>query len=130
MPSTVTNGKQLLTVVKQMEPEEFDAFLEEALASRPRHTGATLSARETKLIQRINRGMPAALSERYDQLRARLRKGALKKAEHEELLRLTHDAETRDADRATALAELAKLRRVPVRFLMKQMGITTPAIHG
>jgi hypothetical protein len=50
--------------------------------------------------------------------------------EHEEFLKLTHEAETCDAERASALVELAKLRRVPVRTLMKQMGIKAPPIHG
>jgi hypothetical protein len=34
--------------------------------------------------------------------------------------------ETCDADRAAALLELAKLRGVSLRVVMKQMGIQTP----
>jgi hypothetical protein len=44
------------------------------------------------------------------------------------VLKLTHKAESQDADRAAALLELAKLRRVPVRLLMKQMSIEAPPI--
>jgi hypothetical protein len=50
--------------------------------------------------------------------------------EHAELLKLTHEAENRDAERAAALLELAKLRRLPIRVLMKQMGIKAAAVHG
>jgi hypothetical protein len=46
------------------------------------------------------------------------------------LLKLTHEAERRDADRAAALVKLAKLQRLTVRALMKRMGIKVPPIHG
>src|SRR5438105_8857866 len=66
MATTAINGKNLLDVVKQMPPEQFDAFMAEALALRkPR---AMLSAQETKLIKQINRGLPLELRKRYAQL--------------------------------------------------------------
>lgn len=129
MPTAARNGKDLLDAVKQMPPEDFDAFIEEALSLRkPPRT--TLSAQETKLIKQINRGLPVELRKRCSQLAGRQKKGILTATEHEELLKLTHEAENRDADRAAALVELAKLRRLPVRTLMKQMGIKAPPIHG
>jgi hypothetical protein len=100
------------------------------LSVRPRARTTTLSAQETKLIQRINRGLPMEFSNRYNQLAQRRKKGTLTPEEHRELLKLTHEAESRDADRADALLALAKRRRLPVRTLMKQMGIRPPAIHG
>lgn len=130
MPTTELNGKHLLNAVKRMPQEEFDAFLEEALSVRPRTTAPTLSAQETRLIKRISRGLPEELLKRHAHLRGRRKKGTLTTEEHKELVKLTHESESQDADRAAALLELAKLRRVPVRILMKQMGIQTPAIYG
>jgi hypothetical protein len=130
MPTIEVNGKDLLDVVQQMAPDEFDTFIEKALAGRPRPRTTTLSPEETRLIKRIGRGLPPDLSKRYAHLIGGRKKGSLIAEEHEELLELTHEAETLDADRAAALLELAKLRRMPVRMLMKQMGIQTPAIHG
>ncbi len=130
MPTIEANGKDLLDAVKRMGPKEYDAFIEMALAVRPRAKGVTLSAKETRLVERINRGLPTELANRYARLIGRRKKGALTAAEHQELLELTHEAESRDADRAEALVALAKLRCVPVRTLMKQMGVKTPAIHG
>jgi hypothetical protein len=130
MPTIEVNGKHLLDVVKKMAPEEFNAFLAEALSLRSRTKATTLSAEETKLIKRINRGLPVKLSKRYAHLMSRRKKGILTADEHQELLKLTNQAESRDADQAAALLELAKLRSVPVRTLMKQMGIKAPAIHG
>ena len=130
MPTIEVNGQNLLNVVKQMAPEEFDTFLEKAFSVRPQTLPTTLSAEETKLIKRINRGLPLEFSKHYDHLIGRRKKGSLTAEEHQELLQLTHEAESRDADRAAALLELAKVHRLPVRTLMKQMGIQAPAIHG
>jgi hypothetical protein len=126
MATVIANGN-LLDAVKEMSPSEFDAFIDEALSVRRRKRPATLSPQETKLIERINRGLPVDLSKRYAQLVGRRKKRRLTEEEHRELLQLTHEAESRDADRAAALLELSKIRRVPLRVLMKQMGIGTPA---
>jgi hypothetical protein len=130
MPTIEISPQNLLEAVKQMAPKEFDAFIERALSLRAPSKPSTLSARETKLISRINRGMPEKLSKRCGQLTQRLKKEILTADEHLELLELTREAENRDADRAAALLELAKLRRVPLRILMKQMGIEPPPVHG
>jgi hypothetical protein len=130
MSTTSANGKELLDAVKEMSPAEFAAFLDQAFSVRRQGRPATLSAAETRLIKRINRGLPAKLLKRYSHLVRRRQKATLTDSEHAELLQLTHQAESQDADRAAALLELSKIRCVPLRTLMKQMGIRTPALHG
>ena len=130
MANTTVNGRDLLDAVRKMSPEEFDVFLEEALLSRTQKKSSKLSTEETRLVKRINRGLPATLCRRYAQLTGRRKHDRLSPEQHQELLKLTHEAESRDAERAAALLELAKLRRLPVRVLMKQMGIEAPQIHG
>ena len=130
MPSLKANGRALLDAVKQLPAEEFDAFIERALSLRARPRSPTLSAEETRLIKQINRGLSAEWERRYARLEDRRKKGKLTASEVQELLALTHEAESRDAERAAALVELARLRGVPVRTLMKQMGLETPPIHG
>jgi len=130
MAVTEVSGPDLLKAVKQLGPEEFDAFLEQALSLRRGHKAATLSARESRLIKQINRGLAQDVSSRYAHLIQKRKKKTLTETEHTELLQLTHEVESRDAARAAALLELAKLRRVPIRVLMKQMGIKAAAIDG
>lgn len=113
-----------------MTPEEFDAFIERAVSLRVQAKPSLLSPAETERIKRINRGLPAGLSKRSAQLTQRRKKGILTADEHHELLELTRAAETRDADRAGAFLELARLRGVPLRLLMAQMGIKPQAVHG
>jgi hypothetical protein len=130
MATVTANGTGLLKAVQQLGPDEFDTFLEQAISLRERPRGATLSAKESKLIQKINRGLPEALCRRYARLSHRRKKGSLSGDQRAELLKLTHEFESRDAERAAALLELAKLRRVPIRLLMKRMGIKAAPVHG
>lgn len=130
MATIELSGPELLKAVQQLRPEEFNAFLEKALLLRNQPQADKLSAEETKLIKRINRGLPEAVCSRYARLSQKRRKKPLSDVEHGELLKLTHELETRDAERAAALLELAILRRIPIRILMKQMGIKAAARNG
>ena len=130
MATIEVSGPDLLKAVRQLGPEELDAFLEQALSLRRRPRAATLSAEESRLIKRINRGLPDEVCSRYAQLLRKRKKRALTGNEHAELLKLTHEVESRDAERAAALLELAELRRVPTRMLMKQMGIKAAPLDG
>src|SRR5207244_2931667 len=130
MAATQVPGNDVLEMVRQMPREEFDAFLEKALSLRTQPTADTLSPAETRLIKRINRGLSVELCKRYARLTRRRKKDSMSAKEREELLKLTHEIESRDAERAAALVDLAKLRRLPVRVLMKQLGIEAPPIRG
>jgi hypothetical protein len=130
MPTIEVSGPELLKAVQQLAPEELDAFLERALSLRSQPTADKLTAEESKLIKRINRGLPAAICSRYARLSQKRKKNSLSDKEHADLLKLTNEFESRDADRAEALLELAKLRRIPIRLLMKQMGIKAAPVNG
>jgi hypothetical protein len=124
------SGPELLKAVQQLGPEEFDAFLEKALLLRNQPRVVRLSAEESRLIKRINRGLPEAKRSRYAQLSLKRKKKSLSDKEQCELLKLTHEFESRDADRAAALLELANLRGIPIRLLMKQMGIKAAPLNA
>ena len=130
MPTIEVSGPELLKAVQQLAPEELDAFLEKALLLRNQPTADKLSAEESRLIKRINRGLPEAVCSRYARLSQKRKKASLSDKEHAELLKLTHEFESRDADRAEALLALANLRRIPIRLLMKQMGIKAAPVNG
>ena len=106
-----------------MEASEFESFVQQAMALRGEQTSTTLSPAETALVQRINRGLPLDVRTQYSALVKRRNRNLLTPEEHDELIKLTQQAEIQDADRAAALVELAKRRRIPVKTLMKQMRI-------
>lgn len=93
----------------------------------PKRTGSEpaprLAQRESELLLAINRGLPAEVAERYRTLMDRRRSGTLTSDEHQELLRLTDEAERLQAERIEHLAELARLRGKPLGVLMTELGI-------
>jgi hypothetical protein len=130
MPTIEVSADDLLNAVKQMSPDEFNTFIDKAVALRARSSSGKLSAAEQRLVERINRGLPNTTAKRYNLLIRRRRKQRLTPVEHEELLRLTHEAESQDVDRVAALAELAELRGVPLRVVMKQLVLCHTRILG
>jgi hypothetical protein len=130
MATIEVSGTELLKAVQQLEPEEFDEFMTQAISLRSGSKGPTLSVAESNLIKQINRGLPDKLSSRYKQLVQKRKRGTLNDDELAELLELTHQSENTDSERAAALLELARLRNIPVRLLMKQMGIKAAPLHG
>jgi Rad3-related DNA helicase len=117
MATIELNSRDLLKAVHQLAPNQLDAFLDQALALGHRQITERLSATESRFIQRINRGIPEAIAERYEQLRRKSKRRTLQADDQSELLGLTHKIEARDAERAADLLELAKLRSEPVRML-------------
>lgn len=82
-----------------------------------------LSERESELLLEINRGLRPSSAERYRELMIRRRTGELTLEEHQELLRLTDEAEQLQAERIERLAQLARLRGKPLRAVMDELGI-------
>ncbi len=117
----------LLDAVEQLSPAELDQFVAEVLKLRSKHGPARLGAIESELILRINRGLPEALRDRYTKLIDRRRDESLTPEEHQELLRLTAEEERLEGDRLSALAELARIRGVPLRTLMDDLAIPAPS---
>src|SRR5262245_33504247 len=126
MMATTLTRDDLLKAVKRMKRDEFEEFLQEAFSLRTKDHA--LSEHETALLLKINEGLPEGLRQRYADLRARDARESLSANERQELLRLTDEIELHDARRVEALAELAQLRGVPIRTLMKQLGIKAQPI--
>lgn len=116
----------LLEAVRQLSPPELDQFVAEVLRLRSRRGPSRLGATESELLARINQGFPEDLRGRYAELIARRRDESLTPEEHQELLRLTAETEGLEAERLAALAELARVRGVPLRTLMDDLGILMP----
>ncbi len=106
---------------------ELDTFVSRVLAIRARRTAPTLSKNEADLLVKINRGLPDDIQQRYQYLNEKRQDETLIPAEHDELLSIIEQIERHDADRAEYLTQLAQYRRVPVKLLMKNLGINRPA---
>lgn len=85
-----------------------------------------LSEKEARLLLKINEGMDEDLYEEYKSLTAKRQAETLTSQEHAHLIVLTNQREIENARRMERLAELARLRKVSLRQVMKQLGIVPP----
>jgi hypothetical protein len=81
------------------------------------------------LLQKINRGLPAAIEERRRELDAKRRGDTLTTAEHQELLRLIDQIEVAQVDRLENLVALAELRGISLPALMDDLGLEPPPVE-
>ena len=117
----------LLNAVRQLSVPELERFSAFVLRLQAQQKAVSLSPGESALLLKINTGLGAETQARYDQLIAKRRSETLTNDEYAELLRLTQQAEQIDGQRVEALVELAKLRNVPLKTVMQQLEIQTPA---
>ncbi len=124
---SVASFEDIFRGVEQLSMPELEDFVGRILALRAKRKASVLSTSETELLQKINEGLLPIAQQRYNDLSAKRRQETLTPFEHQELLDLIAQIEQFDAKRVNCLAELAQLRRVSVRALMKQLGIRRPA---
>ena len=115
--------EELLKAVGQLSTPELETFADDVLTLRAERVAPRLTADEAALLQQINQGLPDDLQERFDALVARRRAETLTPQEHAELLALTERVEQTDARRLEHLVELSRLRKVPLKQLMEQLGL-------
>ena len=77
----------------------------------------------------INRGLSPEKRKRFALLETKRSAGSLTEEEHEELLALSDELEQLNVDRVQYLGQLASLRGISVRALMKQLGIHPAPLH-
>jgi hypothetical protein len=82
-----------------------------------------LSARESELLEEINRGFPVEFWERYRSLIAKRQQEALAPDELAELIERTDQLEAANVERVARLSELARLRGLSLTALMDALGI-------
>jgi hypothetical protein len=119
--------ESLLKAVDQLNSTELEQFVTDVLNLRARRGTDRLPSSESQLLARINDGLPNGLRARYTELIDHRRQEILTSEEHEELLRLTDEVELREADRVTALTELARSRGISLSALMQRLGIPAPS---
>lgn len=117
---------ELLQGVARLGSSDLEQFADRVLALRARRRAPSLPQREAELLQLINRGVPAEVRRRYDELNDQLHAETITDEEQQELLKLIEQIEEADAERLRHLAELAPLRQVPLDALMDQFGLRCP----
>ena len=112
--------------VEQLSTPDLEQLVDRVLTVRARRRAPSLSRKETDLLRRINQGLPVGKQQRFDELTVKRRADTLNPDEHQELLQVLDQIEQHDVKRLEALAELAQVRNVSIRVLMKDLGIHAP----
>ncbi|VAW31372.1 hypothetical protein MNBD_CHLOROFLEXI01-1525 [hydrothermal vent metagenome] len=90
---------------------------------------ASLTKRESELLQKIGAGLSDEVQNRYDALQKKLLAEQITADEHQELLSLIEIVENSDAERLKNLIELSQLRQVTLDELLSQLGIHHPPAY-
>ncbi len=123
MPTIQIETEQLLSAALQLPPPELERFVARLFTLKARQKSPSLPEREAELLMKINRGLPTATQERLNKLIEKRRTETISAKELRELKKLTDRIEKLDAERLELLTELAALRNVPLRKLIKQLGL-------
>ncbi|MCG8350203.1 MAG: hypothetical protein MI924_20755 [Chloroflexales bacterium] len=100
-------------------------LLRERLSQSHRHANneRSISPSETELLLQINQSLSGITWARYHELVAKRKVETLMEDEQQELIDLTDQIETANAQRISYLVELAQLRRTPLDALMHELGL-------
>ncbi len=123
MPTIEIESEQLLNAALQMSKSELESFLAKLFATKAREYAPVLSQKESDLLLKINQGLPHSTQQRLNKLIRKRQAETITPEEMKELKRLTDQIEKSDAERLKLLIKLAKLRNVPLRKLIKQLGL-------
>jgi hypothetical protein len=124
--SSLHSTDQIISAVAQLSLSELERVFDRVLALQAELKAPHLSPDESRLLVRVNQGLPPELRERLALLKAKREDESITDAEYEELTRLSDRAEELHAERMVAMVELAKLRGVSLPELMNQLGIRFP----
>ncbi len=125
--SPTVNFNELLQNVEQLGARELERFIEKVLALRARKIAPVLPEDEAELLKKINEGLPFSVKTRFDILEQKRLEAGLNEEEHREMFTIIDQLEKLAVRRVKCIGQLAQLRRIPARELMKQLGIP---LHG
>jgi len=86
------------------------------------------SATESELLLQITQGPAESTWQRYHELAAKRDARTLSPAEHQELIGLSEAIEASDVRRLEQMAQLAKLRGVPLRQIRSELSMNDPEL--
>lgn len=109
---------------KTKQKKALSAFRQALQESEPgRLEVSRLSRKESALFLKINKTLPEDRQQRYQELRQKREDETLTAKEHAELLEFVEELQQIWIERLQAINDLAKLRRVPPREMMRQLGV-------
>ncbi len=119
---------QLVNAVNQLSEAERDKLLSRFMSHQPLYKEHRLTREESDLLMKINRGVPDAIQQKYNNLISKRKEQTLTDEEYRELLYVTEKVERLDAQRLDWLTKLAQIRKKPLGLLMEELSIKAPPV--
>jgi len=113
----------LLKAVERLNSTELEQLALRVMALQAQRKSPHLSQAETELLLKINKGIPADIQARYNELIAKRQSESLTSDEYNELLSLTGQIEKLEAERIEYLSQLTQLHQTSLTALMQDLGI-------
>jgi hypothetical protein len=119
----------LFQAIEQLPPTELDDLFLRVLQLRAHRQLPTQVRTESELLRVINidSTLPPDLQTRFNELITKRQILTITDEELEELITITDQSERLNAERMTALTQLAQLRNQSLPQIMKTLGIRSPA---
>lgn len=118
---------EILLGIAQLEVSELEKFAKQVSDILAQKKAPHLPKREAELLIKINKGTSLDVQKRYDELYRKMQSEEILTTEHQELLSLVDVIELDNAERMKHIAELAQLRNMPFRELIKELELNPPA---
>ncbi|MDF7820025.1 hypothetical protein P1X15_20560 [Runella sp. MFBS21] len=109
---------------ERLDNRSLDTFIADILSLRIRRKITDTQREEAILLKKINKSLPSDQIEYFRVLNQKRLEGTISEQEHTELLVLLDKIEKLNVSRLKYLTSLARLRKVSVRELMTQLGIS------
>jgi hypothetical protein len=122
-----TATQEIFHAIEQLPSTELDDLFIQVLQLRAQRQLPTQVLTESELLKTINVTIPSALQDRFNELVAKRQGITITDEELDELITITDQSEQLNAQRITALTQLAQLRNQSLPQIMKALGIQTPS---
>ena len=124
---TKSGFNKLLKVVEELSLSNLEQLMSQIIALQAKRKAPCLAKDEDELLFKINKGLPSNILGRFDELVTKRQAETLTPKEQQELLSLTDQIERSDAERVRNLSNLARIRGISLKALMKELKINPPA---
>ncbi|MBN8682211.1 MAG: hypothetical protein J0L99_06150 [Chitinophagales bacterium] len=114
---------KVIAAAGELNAQDLETLISTLLVLRAQRSKVAMSAKESALLQKINRSLSTDQLRRLEYLQERRRAESMNDSEQHELISLIGEQEKLDVQRLKHMVKLAQLRKVPLRELAAQLGL-------
>ena len=114
---------ELIQSISRLNTAELTSFFEQLNNTLGNQKQPSPYGEEALLLKQIKEIIPTSLIRRFKELQTKQNNNTLSEKEQEEIILITDFIEEKSAERVTLLAVLAKIRKISITDLVKQLDL-------